>query len=351
MSTGKHAGRVSRRSFLTASAAGLTAFGAGIQLIIPKDARAATKVIIKYDWLMSNGQIGDIVAAENGYFQDAGLEVEFSPGGPNSATIPPVISGAAALGQFSETPQLFNARASGIPVKILACGYRTGPYAFTSKPDKPLRSVDDLRGLKIGIQPTARFLIDAIATKNGIPIEELEIVNVGFDKAPLVRGEVDAIGGWITNTQALSVVGDDRIDLLVRDLGLSSYADVYFATDDAVENNAETLARFVGAAAKGWGWTHANPEEAVKKAVAAFPAMDLDWEMKTIDLVLKMSFDDDTANDGWGTFDPASLEEQIALYDQIKQYPDGRPALADVYTSKILEMTADDRPKLNAPGA
>ncbi len=338
-----------RRSFLKASAAGVAAFGAGIQLVIPKDAAAATKVAIKYDWLMSNGQIGDIIAAENGYFEEAGLEVEFSPGGPNSATVPPVVSGAAALGQFSETPQLFNARASGVPVKILACGYRTGPYAFTSKPEKPLRSVDDLRGLKIGIQPTARFLIDAIAAKNGIPIDELEIVNVGFDKAPLVRGEVDAIGGWITNTQALSVVGDDRIDLLASDLGLPSYADVYFATDDAVADNAETLAAFVGAAAKGWGWTHANPEEAVKKAVAAFPNMDLDWELKTIDLVLKMSFDDDTAKDGWGTFDPASLEEQIALYDEIKQYPDGRPALEDVYTSTILEMTAADRPKLNAP--
>ncbi len=343
--------RADRRSFLRASAAGLAAFGAGIQLIIPADSRAAAKVTIKYDWLMSNGQIGDIVAAVNGYFQEAGLEVEFSPGGPNSATVPPVVSGAAALGQFSETPQLFNARASGVPVKILACGYRTGPYAFTSKPGKPLRSVDDLRGLKIGIQPTARFLIDAIAARNGIPVNELDVVNVGFDKAPLVRGEVDAIGGWITNTQALSVVGDDRIDLLVRDLGLPSYADVYFATDEAVENDAETLAKFVGAAARGWGWTHANPQEAVRKAVAAYPNMDLEWELKTIDLVLRMSFDDDTARDGWGTFDPASLEEQIAIYDQIKQYPDGRPALEEVYTRRILEMTAAERPKLNAPAA
>ncbi len=351
MSTKQHLPRFDRRSFLKASATGVAVFGTGIQLVIPQDAHAAAKVVIKYDWLMSNGQIGDIVAAENGYFADAGLEVEFSPGGPNSATVPAVVSGAAALGQFSETPQLFNARASGVPVKILACGYRTGPYALTSMPDKPLRSVEDLRGLKIGIQPTARFVMDAIAAKNDIPIDELDIINVGFDKAPLVRGEVDAIGGWITNTQALSVVGDDRIDLLLSDLGLASYADVYFATDDAVANNTETLAKFVGAVAKGWGWTYSNPQEAVTKAVTAFPNMDLDWELKTIDLVLKMSFDDDTAKDGWGTFDPASLEEQISLYDQIKQYPDGRPKLEDVYTPLILKMTAADRPKLNAPGA
>lgn len=342
---------LNRRSFIKASATGIAAFGAGIQLVIPENANAATKVVVKYDWLMSNGQIGDIVAVENGYFAEAGLEVEFSPGGPNSATVPPVVSGTATLGQFSETPQLYNARASGVPVKILACGYRTGPYALTSKPDKPLRTVADLKGMKIGIQPTARFLMDAIAAKNNIPIDDLDIVNVGFDKAPLVRGEVGAIGGWITNTQALSVVGDDRIDLLLSDLGLASYADVYFATDRAIDSNPDVLAQFISAVAKGWGWTHANPQEAVRKAVAAYPNMDLDWELKTIELVLKMSFDDDTARDGWGTFDPNSVEEQIALYDRIGQYPDGRPKLEDVYTSKILEMTSADRPKLNAPGA
>ena len=65
--------------------------------------------------------------------------------------------------------------------------------------------------------------------------------------------------------------------------------------------------------------------------------------------MLKLSFDDDTARDGWGTFSPASLEEQLALYDEIGQYPNGRPSLEEVHTTRILEMTADMRPKLGAP--
>ncbi|MBX9457020.1 MAG: ABC transporter substrate-binding protein [Rhizobium sp.] len=341
---------ITRRGFLKAGVT-VAAFAPGIQLLMSSDARAAGKVVIQYDWLMSNGQIGDVAAAVNGYFKEAGLEVEFSPGGPNSATVPPVISGSAQLGQFSETPQLFNARASGIPVRILACGFRTGPYALTSKPSKPLRTIADLKGMKIGIQPTARFVVEAIATKNNISMSDFEVVNVGFDKGPLISGEVDAIGGWITNTQALSVVGDDRIDLLVSDLGLPSYADVYFATDTAVEENAETLAKFIGAVAKGWGWVHANPAKAVETLVTAYPQLDLGWEQKTIDLILKLSFDASTAKDGWGTFDPASLEEQISLYDKIGQYPNGRPKVEDLYTTRILEMTAAERPKLDAPGS
>jgi len=342
-----------RRSFLKAGAttATVAAFGPGIQLVLGSQAHAAAKVVIQYDWLMSNGQIGDIIAVANGYFQEAGLEVEFSPGGPNSATVPPVVSGAAQLGQFSESTQLFGARASGVPVKILACGFRTGPYALTSKGGNPIKTVADLKGKKIGIQPTARFIVDAILKKNNVDPADVTVINVGFDKGPLVRDEVDAIGGWITNTQALSVVGDDRVDLLVRDLGLSSYADVYFATDDAIERDPETLAKFIGAAGKGWGWVHANPQEAVKKMVEAYPELDLGWEEKTIDLVLKLSFDADTAKDGWGTFDPASIETQIDLLDQVGQYPNGRPKAEDVFTTKILELSAAERPKLDAPGA
>jgi NitT/TauT family transport system substrate-binding protein len=338
---------ISRRTFLRAGAA-LAAFGPGMQLF-SGDAHAADKVVIQFDWLISNGQIGDVVALSKGYFEEAGLAVEFSPGGPNSATVPPVISGSAQLGQFSETPQLYAARASGVPVKIFACGFRTGPYALTSKPGNAIRTVADLKGKKIGIQPTARFAMDAVAAKNGIDINDMTIINVGFDKAPLVRGEVDAIGGWITNTQALSVVGEDRVDVLLSDLGLKSYANVYFATDAALDQNPELLARYLRAAAKGWEWTHANPQAAVETLVEAQPEIDKEWELKTIDLINRLSFDADTARDGWATFDPASIEEQIAIFDEIGQYPSGRPALEDVQTTAILEMTAADRPKLDRP--
>jgi NitT/TauT family transport system substrate-binding protein len=84
----------------------------------------------------------------------------------------------------------------------------------------------------------------------------------------------------------------------------------------------------------------------VKKTVEAYPDMSLEWELKTIDLILKLSFDADTAKDGWGTFDPAKIEEQIAMFDALKQYEQGRPKIEDVYTMKILDMTKDVRPKI-----
>ena len=336
-----------RRRMMRDTSLSLAMVAGGIALWLPRDGRAApAKVVVKYDWLMSNGQIGDVVAAKNGYFEAEGLDVEFSPGGPNSATVPPVVSGQAALGQFSDSAQLLLARSAGVPIKIIACGFRSAPFAFYSLPKAPIRSVSDMIGKRIGIQPTARYVLDAILKNAGIDPSRLTITNIGFDMTALTTGQVDAVTGWITNTQALAVIGPERIDLQMKDTGLPSYANVYFATDDAIVNNAGTLAKFIGAVAKGWGWTHANPAKAVKLLVTAYPQLDLAVELATVPRVMSLSFDAATGRDGWGTFDNASVAAQIDAYGKIGQFGSTTLRAEDCVTHKILEMTAAVRPKI-----
>lgn len=338
---------ISRRGLMTSAAFTLGAMAGGAVLLLPKKGVAApAQVIIQYDWLISNGQIGDVVALQKGFYGEAGLEVSFSPGGPNSATVPPVVTGQAALGQFSDSAQLLLARSSGIPIKIIACGFRQAPFAFYSLPKAPIRTVEDMVGKRIGIQPTARFVLDAILEKHQIDPSSLQITNIGFDMTPLVAGEVDAVTGWITNTKALSIIGPDRIDLTMKDAGVPSYANVYFATDDALENHADTLTSFIGATAKGWAWTHANQKEAADLTVDAYPQLDRATEHATMDRIMALSFDETTAKNGWGWFDPEEVQGQITLYDAIGQFQNGAPTLADSISTAILEATADLRPKI-----
>ena len=337
-----------RRTLLRSGGFSLAAMAGGLGLLLPSRGHAArAKVVIKYDWLMSNGQIGDIVAARRGYFEAEGLDVDFAPGGPNSATVPPVVSGQARLGQFSDSAQLLLARSAGVPIKIIACGFRMSPFAFYSLPRAPIRTVHDMVGKRIGIQPTARFALDAILAKNGIDPASLTVTNIGFDMTALTTGQVDAVTGWITNTQALAVIGPQRIDLPMSDTGVPSYANVYFATDDAVAHDSDTLAAVIRAVAKGWGWTHANPQAAVALTVAAYPQLDLAVEQRTVARILALSFDAATGNDGWGSFDLASVQGQISAYDKVGQFKSGAPRAEDCATRKILDMTAGARPKLS----
>lgn len=338
---------LSRRDVLRSTGFTLAALSGGMALFLPRRGRAApAEIVVQYDWLMSNGQIGDVVALHKGFYEEQGLKVSFSPGGPNSATVPPVVTGQAALGQFSDSAQLLLARSAGVPIKIIACGFRQAPFAFYSLPKAPIRTVQDMVGKRIGIQPTARYVLDAILVKHGIDPSSLEITNIGFDMTPLVAGEVDAVTGWITNTKALSVIGPERIDLTMQAAGMPSYANVYFATDQALQDDADTLTRFIAATAKGWAWSHAHQAEAVDVTVDAYPQLDRATEHATMDRIMDLSFDATTAEHGWGWFDPASVAEQIAIYDSIGQFQAGAPTVEDSVSTMILEATADIRPKI-----
>ncbi|CCV12136.1 ABC transporter substrate-binding protein [Mesorhizobium sp. STM 4661] len=339
---------LSRRNFLkTGAAMGMIAAGPGIGLVMPSRARADTaKVVIQYDWLMSNGQIGDVVAVHNGYFKDAGIEVEMIPGGPNSATLAPVISGQAQLGQFSGSSQLLLARSAGAPIRMFATGYQQGPFAYFSLPKAPVHKPEDLIGKRIGIQPTARSSLDALLAKTKIDASKLDISTMGFDMTPLVAGEVDVVTGWVTNTAALAVIGPDRITMMQSAAGVIDPGDVYFATETALADNKDLLARFLGAVAKGWGYTQEHPQESVEITVKAYPNLDLEVEKKTIDMVLGLSFDANTAKGGWGSFKPSDIGDQINLMDEIGMFKGAtKPVLEESATTEILDMTAADRPK------
>jgi NitT/TauT family transport system substrate-binding protein len=269
-----------------------------------------------------------------------------SPGGPNSATLAPVVSGQAQLGQFSGVSQLLLARSAGAPVRVFATGYQQAPFAYFSLPKAAVHKPEDLYGKRIGIQPTARATLDALIAKAKLDPAKLNISTMGFDMTPLAAGELDVVTGWITNTQALSVIGPDRITMMESAAGIIDPGDAYFATESALENNFDVLARFLTAVAKGWGYTHDHPEESVEITVKAYPNLDLAIEKQTIPLVLSLSFDANTAKDGWGTFKPSDIGDQIDIMDEIGMFKGAtKPVLEETITTKVLEKTAADRPK------
>ncbi len=337
---------LNRRSFLQSGAAGL-ALG-GTFLSLPKNGRSAgtRDLNVKLDWLMSNGQVGDVVALKRGMFEEQGLNVTFIPGGPNAQTVPPVVSGQAPLGQFSDSGQAMIARGNGLPLKIFAAGYRTNPFTFFSLPRQPIRKPADMVGKRIGIQPTARFVLDIILVQHKIDPKSLEIISIGWDMSPLVANQVDAVTGWVTNTKALSVIGPDRIDMSQQTAGLQSYANVYFASDETLAKHGDLAQKYLAGAAKGWEWTYHNREAAVDILCDAYPNLDRAVEKETVDKVIELSFDGDTKKHGWGWFNTANVQAQIDQYDSVGKFEKSKPSVKDFVDMTVLDVTASSRAKL-----
>jgi NitT/TauT family transport system substrate-binding protein len=334
---------LTRRGFLATGAAAI----AGFPLVdVARGAGAPDAVNMQLGWITGGNQIGEVVSKRLGFFKDANIDFAIQPGGPNIDGVAIVASGRYEVGQVSSSPSLMLAASQSLPVTCFAVGAQEHPYTFFSLPRAPIREPKDMIGHKIGIQATGQILLSALLRKNGIPEDEVEKVIVGSDMTPLLTGQVDAFSGWLTNTTALKPLGADYTKMRLWDWGVRLYALPYYATTDTLASKADVLARFLKAAARGWAFAKDNPEKAVDLLVQEYPNLVRADELAALPIMLSFEFTKNTAAYGWGGFDPQVWQDQIDLYDALKQFPAGKPKLEAVMTTKILDMTAGDRPKI-----
>lgn len=337
---------IDRRSLLQSGAALAGASLLGPLVSVEASAQAKPVVNLQLGWLLSGNQLGEVCAKHLGYYEAEGVEMKFQPGGPNIDGVAVVASGRFEVGQVSSSPSLMLATSQDLPIRCFAVGAQEHPYTYFSLKKNPVREPKDLVGKKVGVQATAVILLRALLAKNNIPEKDVQIVTIGADMAPVLTGQVDVVSGWLTNTTALKVLGDQRVDMRLWDAGVRLYPLPYYATNDTLQKKADTLTKFVRATGKGWAYAHANRDKAVEFLVKEFPNLNAQDEREAADMMLKFAFSDRTAAEGWGTMDPKVWQEQIDLYAQLNQFSKRVPKVDEVITLDILKATADARPKI-----
>jgi NitT/TauT family transport system substrate-binding protein len=296
-------------------------------------------VNMQLGWLAGNGIMGEVVAKRTGIYDELGIELEVTPGGPGVDGVASVAAGRAQSGQLSSSPSLMLARSAGIPVKAFAAGYQKHPFTYFSLASNPVRTPQDMIGQTIATQPTAVILLRALLAKSGIAEDQVEIVKMGSDMNQVMTGQAAAVTGWMTNTNALKILGDDRVDMMLWDAGIQLYANVYYTTDDMLADHADVLARFLTGSARGWGEARKNPEAAVDHLVAEYQNLSRESELEAVGPVLGFSFNDTTAIEGWAAMNPANWQAQIDTYAELEQFQGTTPTVDDVMTTDILAAT------------
>lgn len=337
---------MNRRGFMRTAAVGGVAATQTFLSVRPGSAAAPAKIRMQLGWLASNGLLGEVVAIKKGFYAEQGLDLEIVPGGPNVDGVAGVAAGQSAIGQISSSPSVMLARGAGMPVKAIAAGYQKHPYAYYSLKAKPVRSAQDMIGKTVAIQPTGAILLRALLAKNGVPEDQVKVVNMGADMNQLMTGQADVVVGWITNTNALKVLGEDRVDLMLWDTGIQLYANVYYTTDSELADHSRELAGFIAATAKGWGYARDNQEEAVNILVEAYPNLDKASELETIGPLMKFAFNETTKADGWGAMSTDNWAAQIKTYADLGQFKEKVPTVDEVMTLSVLDATSNVRKRV-----
>jgi len=258
------------------------------------------------------------VGSQTGIFKNNGLDLQASSFGGDAKVQQAMAADSIDIGLGSGPGLAFIAK--GSPVKGIAA--MAGPpliFALVVRNDGSVKSVDDLKGRKVGISTVGSitsWLVEKVSQQKGWGNDGMTQVPVGDDGARVAAVKAKALDAAVVN---LAVVlnyadrGEGRILLRFGDIAKHFHAHVIFATDKAVKDRPDDLRRFL----KGWFETIAfmrgHKDETVK---IAMPVLGTDAKLtgEIYDELMPMFTDD-------GHFDPKALAVLAQSFVEMKTLP------------------------------
>jgi NitT/TauT family transport system substrate-binding protein len=218
-----------------------------------------------------------VVTDEQGWYEEAGVEVEFNSFAEGGG--PAIIQ---AMGGGEPDLALLN-----LATVILALGQGTFDVEIVSVAANPaealpliateeIQSVEDLRGKRVSSPPSGGlyYVLAATLAKFGMTFDDIDYrpLPVGEAQAAFVTGELDAV---VSSANGAVIIQETVPGSHVLFDGTmfdpeDNYAspDVIIATRDAVENNPEGISRFLQAF-HGQGVPYLNDSATREEAIAA----------------------------------------------------------------------------------
>ena len=233
-------------------------------LVAPKASGAADKLTVMLDWFINPDHAPLYVALENGYFAEAGLEVELiPPADPNDP--PKLVAAEKADLAVSYQPQLHLQVAEGLPLVRIATLVATPLNTLLVLADGPVQSIADLEGRTVGysVGGFEDALLGAMLERHGLTVDDVTLVNVNFSLSPsLISGQVDAVIGAYRNFELnqMDIEGRPGRAFYIEEEGVPPYDELI------VVANTERLGdpafrRFVDALERGVQFLINHPDE------------------------------------------------------------------------------------------
>lgn len=139
------------------------------------------------------------VATQNGYFAQEGLEVDLPLTKGSIVVIQQLINGSAVYGMLPPDAVVI-ANSKGANLKFFYSFTTQNPFPLAVLDKSPVKSLDDLRGKKIGVFSLAAvqfYISQAIMKSRGMDKDkDYSLIDVGSGPAALAalqRGDVDAL--------------------------------------------------------------------------------------------------------------------------------------------------------------
>jgi putative hydroxymethylpyrimidine transport system substrate-binding protein len=235
---------------------------------------------LELDWQPGTSHTGVFVAEQEGLFDEQNVKVKRHS--PSDATAPLKFVGTDKVDlAISYEPEVIIAAAEGLPVTAVGPVIPTPLASFVAGHDSGIESPADAAGKRVGYSgiPKEEAMARAIFEEAGISIDDVEMINVGFNLLPAtLSGKIDAMLGAFRNGTAVEYeqeTGKKPLVVAVDEAGVPSYDELVFVAnskrlaDD--EDYRAAVEGFLAAYAEAIAEIEADPEvgfEALKVALS-----------------------------------------------------------------------------------
>ena len=240
----------------------------------------ADTITIVLDWTPNTNHTGIFVAQANGYFEEAGLNVEIVQP-PEDGAVPLVASEKAQFGvsfQDSLAPAFVGEEA--MPVTAVAAVIQHNTSGIVSRAGEGMDTPKGLEGKKYAtwdLDVEKETIRDVMNTDGGdFDLVELIPSTVTDEVSALKSGSVDAIWifyGWAGVACEVAGLDTDYFEFADINPVFDYYTPVIIGNNTWLDENPETAKAFLTALSKGYTYSVENPQNAADILMEAAPEL------------------------------------------------------------------------------
>lgn len=280
------------------------------------------KITIVLDWTPNTNHTGIFVAQANGYFEEAGLNVEIVQP-PEDGAVTLVASGKAQFGvAFQDTLAPAFTGDNAIPVTAVAAVIQHNTSGIISRKGEGMHTPKGLEGKKYATwdldveKETIRNVMEADG--GNFDLVELIPSTVTDEVSALKSGSVDAIWifyGWAGVACQTAGLETDYFEFADINPVFDYYTPVIIGNNAWLDQNHETAEAFIEALSKGYTYAVENPEDAADILMDAAPELKSNSELVyASQKYLASEYIADASK--WGEFDP---DRWAAFYNWLNE--------------------------------
>lgn len=309
----------------------------------PAGAQGLTRATLRLKWLAQAQFAGFYLAAQRGYYREAGLDLTINPGGPNLLTENLVATGADTFGLSGGTDSVFAAREKGLPILCTGVMHQQTPFVFVARAEGPIRALQDFRGKTITTWFTgANFVLLGMLAQAGLRQGDFTMQPQQVSVTPFVDGQIDVCTATRYNEfyTLMTRMGRDKLRVFVPDdHGITFPRDTVIVGEQFARDRPQLVEGFMRASIRGWRDALKEQKAGVDAVMAVAPSLARPHQEFMLEECGKLMTAGAAAQQGLFWIDRPTIQaahDFFLRYEVIKKPLD----LAAAFDSKPLEAIA-----------